>query len=95
VGNRPDGFVGVVNDPSGSVPPGREKPGRLGNVEDPNPSCDDCEGEEEGGAAFETVTVEWAWTDVDPGADAVAVRMTRVPLAAAEVTPAPATISVA
>jgi hypothetical protein len=95
VGNSPLGFVGVVKEPSGSVPPGREKPGRLGNDEEdsPSPSVEDDEGE--GVAVFVTVTVESAWTDAAPVAAAVAVRMTRVPFAAAEVTPEPATISVA
>jgi hypothetical protein len=39
VGKRPDGFVGVVYEPAGSDPPGREKPdpgklGRAGTVGD-------------------------------------------------------------
>jgi hypothetical protein len=93
VGNRPDGFDGVVYEPSGSDPPGSEKPdpGRLGSVEVPN--VDEDEDDEVDEVAETIVTVALAWPESAPVAFAVAVRVTFVPDATAEVVSEPATSS--
>ena len=91
VGNRPDGLVGVVYDPSGSVPPGRDRP--SDRSDDPSPvNADPGDDAAELGAV--TVTVASALYDfASSPAFASAVRVTFVPDAAAAVVAAPATNS--
>jgi hypothetical protein len=57
VGKRPDGFDGVVYEPSGSDPPGSEKPdpGRLGRVEVPSVDEDEGDVDDEAPETMETV----------------------------------------
>jgi hypothetical protein len=93
VGKSPDGFDGVVYEPSGSDPPGSEKPdpGRLGRVDVPN--VDEDEDDEDDEVAETMVTVALAWSESAPVAFTVAVRVTFDPDATAEVVSAPATSS--
>lgn len=98
MGNRPVGFVGVVNAPSGSEVPGSAKEGRLGSADDGNPDSDEEEDEadDEAAAAVVTLTVACAEKVLAPLVCAVtfAVRVTFVPDATADVVSAPATSSV-
>jgi hypothetical protein len=97
VGKSPDGFVGDVIAPSGSEPPGSERPGRPGSEPSVGSEPPDGGGVGDGvgvgaGAAV-TLTVELALPDVAPLACAVAVSVILVPGDAPAETAVPASSS--